>query len=52
MRKPKLGRFVRKGEKGVLILAPILRENQTHRTKTTTQSAFAVFRAAYIFDIA
>ncbi len=48
-----LGRCVKKGEKGILILAPIIRrktendeENQTDRSSTTVG-----FRAAYVFDI-
>jgi hypothetical protein len=46
-----LGRFVRKGEKGIAILAPIVR----HRTDDPSddQARLVVgFRAAYVFDIA
>jgi antirestriction protein ArdC len=49
----KLGRFVKKGEKGIMILAPLVRR----KTETTEQdemdeSSTAVgFRAAYVFDI-
>src|ERR1700730_10234685 len=49
----KLGRFVRKGGKGILILAPIVRrkaEDDEHNE--TDESSTAVgFRAAYVFDI-
>jgi antirestriction protein ArdC len=49
----KLGRFVKKGEKGILILAPIVRtKNQTIEQSETDESSTAVgFRAAYVFDI-
>jgi antirestriction protein ArdC len=49
----KLGRFVRKGEKGILILAPIVRqkdETEEEHSKGPTTSV-AGFRAAYVFDI-
>jgi antirestriction protein ArdC len=49
----KLGRFVKKGEKGILILAPIVRsKNQSTEQGETDESSTAVgFRAAYVFDI-
>jgi antirestriction protein ArdC len=49
----KLGRFVKKGEKGILILAPIVRrKNETWEQNETDESSTAVcFRAAYVFDI-
>jgi antirestriction protein ArdC len=49
----KLGRFVKKGEKGILILAPIIRrKNETADQSETDESSTAVgFRAAYVFDI-
>ena len=49
----KLGRFVKKGEKGILILAPIVRaKNQSiGQTETDESSTPAGFRAAYVFDI-
>jgi hypothetical protein len=49
----KLGRFVKKGEKGILILAPIIRrKNESVDHKDTDESSTAVgFRAAYVFDI-
>lgn len=49
----KLGRFVKKGEKGILILAPIVRrKNECAEQNETDESSTAVgFRAAYVFDI-
>jgi hypothetical protein len=49
----KLGRFVKKAEKGILILAPIVRpKNENKEEKETDESSTAVaFRAAYVFDI-
>src|ERR1700676_4602114 len=49
----KLGRFVNKGEKGILILAPIVRrKNESKEQNETDESSTAVgFRAAYVFDI-
>jgi antirestriction protein ArdC len=47
-----LGRFVKKAEKGILILAPILRrkpENEEDRDAVST--SIAGFRAAYVFDV-
>src|ERR1022692_906953 len=48
-----LGRSVKKGEKGILILAPIVRpKNQSVEQTETDESSTAVgFRAAYVFDI-
>jgi hypothetical protein len=48
----KLGRFVKKGEKGILILAPIVRrKNESAEHSETDQSSTAVrFRAVYVFD--
>ena len=46
------GRFVKKGEKGILILAPIVRrkaENDDEREEAS--SSVAGFRAAYVFDV-
>jgi antirestriction protein ArdC len=49
----KLGRFVRKGEKGILILAPMLKtvanENACHRESETRR--IVGFRSAYVFDV-
>ncbi|HXN74415.1 MAG TPA: ArdC family protein [Candidatus Acidoferrales bacterium] len=49
----KLGRFVKKGEKGILILAPIIRAKHENAAPTETdESSTAVsFRAAYVFDV-
>jgi len=49
----KLGRFVKKGEKGILILAPIVRrKNESGEQNETDESSTAVgFRAAYVFDV-
>jgi len=49
----KLGRFVKKGEKGILILAPVVRrKNEIKEQDDTDESSTAVgFRAAYVFDI-
>jgi len=49
----KLGRFVKKGEKGIMILAPIVRrKNESAKQDETDESSTAVgFRAAYVFDI-
>jgi hypothetical protein len=48
----KLGRFVKKGEKGIMILAPIVRrKNEIAEQTDTDESSMAVgFRAAYVFD--
>jgi hypothetical protein len=48
----KLGRFVKKGEKGILILAPIIRTKAEKNGETEPdESSTAVgFRAAYVFD--
>jgi hypothetical protein len=49
----KLGRFVKKGEKGILILAPIVRpKHESAASNETDESSTPVgFRAAYVFDI-
>jgi hypothetical protein len=49
----KLGRFVKKGEKGILILAPIVRAKNRNieQTDTHESSTAVAFRAAYVFDI-
>jgi len=49
----KLGRFVKTGEKGIMILAPIVRrKNESAEQNETDESSTAVgFRAAYVFDI-
>jgi antirestriction protein ArdC len=48
-----LGRFVKKGEKGILILAPIVRrkpENE-EENRDDVSASIAGFRAAYVFDV-
>src|SRR5712692_7687743 len=48
-----LGRFVKKGEKGILILAPIVRRkaDNDEQDETDESSTAVGFRAAYVFDI-
>jgi antirestriction protein ArdC len=48
-----LGRFVKKGEQGIMILAPIVRvKNSNAEPNKTNESATPIgFRAAYVFDI-
>jgi antirestriction protein ArdC len=48
-----LGRFVKKGEHGIMILAPIVRaKNQnTEQTETDESSTPVGFQAAYVFDV-
>jgi antirestriction protein ArdC len=48
-----LGRFVKKGEQGIMILAPVVRlKNANAETNETEESAApAGFRTAYVFDI-
>ena len=46
------GRFVKKGEKGILILAPIVRRKPGNEEEREEASAsVAGFRAAYVFDV-
>src|SRR2546425_3178774 len=45
-----LGRFVRKGEKGIAILAPITARRQGEATDDDSKSVVG-FRAAYVFDV-
>src|SRR5258708_36299842 len=47
-----LGRFVKKGEKGILILAPIVRRKpDTEMDPDEIPASVAGFRAAYVFDV-
>jgi antirestriction protein ArdC len=47
-----LGRFVKKGEKGILILAPIFRRKpETEMDPEETPASVAGFRPAYVFDV-
>ena len=46
-----LGRFVKKGEQGILILAPIVRAQNSSTQETDESSTPVGFRAAYVFDV-
>ena len=52
-----LGRFVKKGEKGILILAPLVRRQKSAESTSAEESengrsrAVIGFRAAYVFDV-
>jgi antirestriction protein ArdC len=47
-----LGRFVKKGEKGILILAPIVRRKaENEKDHKESSASVAGFRAAYVFDV-
>ncbi len=47
-----LGRFVKKGVKGILILAPIVRQKRrTKKKREEASGSVAGFRAAYVFDV-
>ena len=48
-----LGRFVKKGEKGILILAPIVRRSpeKDEENRDDVSASIAGFRAAYVFDV-
>jgi antirestriction protein ArdC len=48
-----LGRFVKKGEKGILILAPIIRRKQQNGVDNGEEVSASItgFRAAYVFDV-
>ena len=49
----KLGRFVKKGEKGIFVLAPIVRRKTENSEQLEVQESTtpAGFRAVYVFDI-
>jgi hypothetical protein len=47
-----LNRFVRKGEKGIVILAPIVVKRHAQSAAEDDSTQVAGFRAAYVFDIA
>jgi hypothetical protein len=47
----KLGRFVRKGEKGIAILAPIVGRKESDAADDDSKTVVG-FRAAYVFDVA
>ena len=44
-----MGRFVRKGEKGIAILAPIVGRRKASPMATNARTVVG-FRAAYVFD--
>ena len=47
-----LGRFVKKGEKGILILAPIVRrKTESEEDQEESSTSIVGFRAAYVFDV-
>lgn len=47
-----LGRFVKKGEKGLMILAPLVRKIESaDECNPEKQSRIAGFRAVYVFDV-
>src|SRR5579863_9437850 len=48
-----LGRFVKKGAKGILILAPILlrKETELDNREAETETSAIRFRAVYVFDV-
>jgi antirestriction protein ArdC len=47
-----LGRFVKKGEKAILILAPIVRRKaESEEGQEESLASIAGFRAAYVFDV-
>jgi antirestriction protein ArdC len=45
----KLGRFVKKGEKGIVVLAPVLERKETEGEPPC--SSVVGFRAAYVYDV-
>ena len=49
-----LGRFVKKGAKGILILAPVLlrKDTQSDNRAEETERSVMRFRAVYVFDVA
>src|ERR1700730_16742632 len=49
-----LGRFVKKGAKGILILAPVLlrKQAESENQEKETDSTPIRFRAVYVFDVA
>jgi hypothetical protein len=44
-----MGRFVRKGEKGIAILAPIIGRRNSERVEDDSKTVVG-FRAAHVFD--
>lgn len=51
----RLGRHVRKGEKGIIIFAPVIRrskDNPSEATETPDEDVVVSFRGVYVFDVA
>lgn len=46
-----MGRFVRKGEKGIMILAPMIGKKPSESNEDEKQAAIYGFRAVYVFDL-
>ena len=47
-----LGRYVKKGETGIAILAPLVRHKESsEKSETNKESPIFGFRAAYVFDV-
>src|SRR4029078_1808962 len=47
----KLGRCVRKGEKGIVILAPMIRQHPAEDPTEDIRAQILGFRAAHVFDV-
>ena len=48
----RLGRFVKKGAKGIMVLAPVLVKQEAERQQTEEQEEAIRFRAVYVFEMA
>ena len=49
----RLGRFVKKGAKGIMILAPVVLQKESEQTEDAAKQDNAIrFRAVYVFDMA
>lgn len=47
----KLGRFVKKGQKGIAIIAPMVFKNSQDNHDDDTEQVYTNFRAVYVFDV-
>lgn len=47
----KLGRFVKKGEKGIVIIAPMLIKPKDGESSDADERSFLRFKAVYVFDV-
>ena len=47
----RFGRSVKKGEKGILVLAPIFERKETETPAVRASSSVVGFRSAYVFDV-